>query len=103
MISFQIKAKHLHISPEWLCQSEIGYTRPVVILAKMREMDKILWPILVRSMVQPAIDLIMVYEWNPGGDKIFVSVGQNFMFCLFWLSKARGMRFSFIEKKNIRI
>ncbi len=26
MISFQIKARHLHIGPEWLCQPEIGYT-----------------------------------------------------------------------------
>jgi hypothetical protein len=29
---------------------------------KMREMDKNLWPILVRSTVQPAIDLIVVCE-----------------------------------------
>ena len=26
MISFQIKARHLHIGPKWLCQPEIGYT-----------------------------------------------------------------------------
>ncbi len=26
MISFQIKARHLHIGSEWLCQPEIGYT-----------------------------------------------------------------------------
>ncbi len=26
MISFQIKARHLHIGPELLCQPEIGYT-----------------------------------------------------------------------------
>ncbi len=32
----------------------------VIALVKMREMDKILWPILVRSTVQPAIDLIVV-------------------------------------------
>ena len=26
MLSFQIKASHLHIGPKWLCQPEIGYT-----------------------------------------------------------------------------
>jgi hypothetical protein len=26
MLSFQIKANHLHIGPKWLCQPEIGYT-----------------------------------------------------------------------------
>ena len=28
MLSFQIKASHLHIGPKWLCQPEIGYTTP---------------------------------------------------------------------------
>ncbi len=28
MLSFQIKASHLHIGLEWLCQPEIGYTTP---------------------------------------------------------------------------
>jgi hypothetical protein len=26
MISFQIRASHLHIGPKWQCQPEIGYT-----------------------------------------------------------------------------
>jgi hypothetical protein len=26
MLSFQIKASHLHIGPKWLCQPEIGHT-----------------------------------------------------------------------------
>jgi hypothetical protein len=33
-----------------------------VASTKMREMEKNLWPILVRSTVQPAIDLIVVCE-----------------------------------------
>ncbi len=28
MLSFQIKARHLHIGPKWVCQPEIGYTTP---------------------------------------------------------------------------
>ncbi len=28
MLSFQIKASHLHIGPKWLCQPEIGYKTP---------------------------------------------------------------------------
>jgi hypothetical protein len=28
MLSFQIKASHLHICPKWLCQPEIGYATP---------------------------------------------------------------------------
>jgi hypothetical protein len=28
MLSFQIKASHLHIGLKWLCQPEIGYTTP---------------------------------------------------------------------------
>ncbi len=26
LLSFHIKASHLHIGPKWLCQPEIGYT-----------------------------------------------------------------------------
>ncbi len=33
MLSFQIKASHLHIGPKWLCQPEIGYNTPTIRLS----------------------------------------------------------------------